>query len=120
MVKFFKEQRMTTRNFSPMAMFERMAAEHKPLCAFNGATKKDFETWKAEALPRVLATLGDWPGRVPLDPVMTAEWAHDGLTKQRWLIDVGPHISAASSATSRLPTSTCRTLLVLYCATVKP
>ena len=32
----------------------------------------------------------------------------------------GPHISAASSATSWLVTSTCRTLLVLYCSTVRP
>jgi len=36
------------------------------------------------------------------------------------LANSGPHISAASSATSPLVTSVRRTLLVLYCSTVMP
>jgi len=35
-----------------------------------------------------MATLGDFPERVPLNPLLTAEWEHEGLKKQRWLIDV--------------------------------
>lgn len=83
---------MSFRNLSPHHMFEQMAFEHKPECAFAG---KDFEAWKAETYPKVIATLGDFPERVPLNPLLTAEWEHDGLRKQRWLIDVGKHISAA-------------------------
>ncbi|MDD4888553.1 MAG: alpha/beta hydrolase family protein [Phycisphaerae bacterium] len=86
---------MADRNFSPEIMFQRMAADHKPLFRFTGQSPEQFERWKREALPRVLATLGDWPARVPLNPELIAEWQHDGLRKQRWLIDVGPHISAA-------------------------
>jgi hypothetical protein len=86
---------MTFRNLSPLEMFQRMAAEHRPVCAFTGTSAEDFRRWKSETLPRVLATLGDRPPRVPPNPEMTAEWVHDGLRKQRWIIDVGPHIAAA-------------------------
>jgi len=86
---------MADRNFSPTIMFQRMAAEHKPIYRFAGQTAEQFKAWKREALPRVLATIGDAPPRVPPNAELTAEWQHDGLRKQRWLIDVGPHISAA-------------------------
>lgn len=86
---------MSPRNLSPQRMFIQTALEHKPQYAFEGSTVEDFSAWKREALPRVLATLGDFPERVPLNPELVAEWQQDGLTKQRWLIDVGKHISAA-------------------------
>lgn len=86
---------MTPRNFSPQLMFQRMAAEHRPTYRFTGQSVEQFKAWKSQALPRVLATIGDKPPRVPPNPELTAEWQHDGLRKQRWLIDVGPHISAA-------------------------
>ena len=41
-----------------------------------------------------MATLGNTPARVAPNPRLLAEWEHDGLTKQRWLIDAGKHISA--------------------------
>jgi dienelactone hydrolase len=41
-----------------------------------------------------MATLGAFPERVPLNSQLLAEWIHDGLRKQRWLIDVGRHLSA--------------------------
>lgn len=75
-------------------MFEFLAEEHRPLYAFQGRTKQDFEEWKKATLPEVLRTLGDWPRRVPPNPELMVEWEHDGLVKQRWLIDVGPHISS--------------------------
>jgi hypothetical protein len=43
----------------------------------------------------VRATLGDAPPTTPLNPELIAEWHHDGLRKQRWLIDVSRHISAS-------------------------
>jgi hypothetical protein len=76
-------------------MFFQMALNHKPELAFDGSTEDDFRSWKKEAYPRVLATLGDFPKRVPLNPQLLAEWEHDDLIKQRWVIDVGEYISAA-------------------------
>jgi dienelactone hydrolase len=85
---------MTFRNLSPQQMFEKTALEHKPKFSFKGKTKGDFDVWKKTALPEVMATLGDFPERVPLNPQLMAEWEHDGLKKQRWLIDVQKHLSA--------------------------
>jgi len=76
-------------------MFYRIALEHKPLMRFDGRTIGYFNEWRKSTLPEVVKTLGDWPERVPLNPELQCEWEHDGLIKQRWLIDVGPHISAA-------------------------
>ena len=86
---------MPLRNLSPQRMFEQLAVEHTPVYSFGGKTKADFNKWKQEALPKVLACLGDFPERVPLEPELTAEWEHDGLLKKRYLIEVGKHISAA-------------------------
>lgn len=86
---------MNPRNLSPLNMFSQLALEHVPQCQFNGATKQDFESWKCDTFPKVKATLGDWPDRVDLNPELMVEWEHDGLRKQRWLIDVGRHISAS-------------------------
>lgn len=83
------------RSLSPQHMFEHMALAHRPKYAFDGRSKEDFEKWKAAALPEVMATLGDFPGKVPANAELSAEWEHDGLLKQRWLIDVGPFASAA-------------------------
>ena len=47
---------MSFRNLSPEQMFIEMAAEHVPTFAFQDRTK--FATWKKEALPQVLATIG--------------------------------------------------------------
>lgn len=85
---------MPERNLSPQNMFMRMAAEHRPTFAFRGKSARDFAAWKKKALPAVLATLGDRPGSVPARPELVAEWEHDGLAKQRWIIDVGRHMSA--------------------------
>ncbi len=75
-------------------MFEKLALEHEPLHRFDRRGAKEFETWKKAALPEVMATLGDFPPKAPLNPELMAEWHHDGLTKQRWLIDVQKHLSA--------------------------
>lgn len=84
---------MTIRNLSPQIMFEKHALEHKPLCRFD-AKKQNFAAWKKNTWPKVLATLGDFPQKVPLNPQLLAEWEEAGLRKQRWIVDVGRHISA--------------------------
>ena len=85
---------MSNRNLSPLRMFEQLALEHTPEFRFDGGTAKEFAAWKAAALPRVLATLGDFPQAVPLNPELLVEWEEEGLHKQRWIIDVQPHLSA--------------------------
>lgn len=86
---------MSFRNLSPQVMYERLALDHRPELRFGTRTAADFDAWKAGALPRVIATLQDFPPRVGPNPQLMAEWTHDGLRKQRWLLDMGPHISAS-------------------------
>ena len=75
-------------------MFEKMAFSHTPEAKFRATTRSEFEHWKRSTLPRVMATLGDAPERVPLNPQLLAEWTEADLRRQKWLIDVGPYISA--------------------------
>lgn len=84
---------MTIRNLSPQTMFEELANAHKPLCRFD-PKKHKFAVWKKNTLPKVTATLGDFPPKVNPNPQLLAEWKEDGLQKQRWIIDVGAYISA--------------------------
>lgn len=106
---------MKERNLSPQRMFIRLAEEHVPRFRFTGTNAEDFRTWKEAALPLVRATLGAPPDRVPLDPELQVEWVHDGLLKQRWIVDVSPHISAVlqinypheGSRKERLPAILC-------------
>jgi len=89
-----KEIQTVPRNLSPQRMFEQLAERHVPEHRFTGKTQEHFERWKREALPKVLATLGDSPPRVDLNPELIAEWQQDGLVKQRWWIDVQEGLSA--------------------------
>jgi dienelactone hydrolase len=61
---------------------------------FTGKSKDDFTNWKAKTFPEVISTLGDFPEKTELNPQLLAEWEHDGLLKQKWIIDVSKHISA--------------------------
>src|SRR5262245_28312845 len=85
---------MSFRNLSPQYMFEQLALQHQPVYRFAGTSPAEFEAWKKAALPAVLATLGEAPRRVPPNPQLLAEWQHDGLIKQKWLIDVQEYLSA--------------------------
>lgn len=85
---------MTVRNLSPQQMFIRLAEEHVPEYRFKGKTKSQFNRWKRQAEPKVLATLGDFPDPVAPRPKMLVEWEEKGLRRQRWIIDVQKHLSA--------------------------
>ena len=84
------------RNLSPQAMFEQMALEHRPTAGFERTIEagESFAHWKARTWPQVVATLGDWAARPPLNPTLLAQWEDDGLCKQRWIIDVHQYLSA--------------------------
>ncbi|MCC6579669.1 MAG: prolyl oligopeptidase family serine peptidase [Phycisphaeraceae bacterium] len=84
----------TRRTIDPYAFFCNRALEHKPQAAFAGKTKADFEKWKKQTLPQVLATLGDRPAKVKPKPELMVQWEEDGLIKQRWVIDTQPGLSA--------------------------
>ena len=85
---------MSFRSLSAQSMFEKMALEFKPEFAFTASESKGFSSWKKEALPKVLSTLGDSIPPVSLNPMKIAEWEHDGLHKEKWLIDVQKNLSA--------------------------
>lgn len=82
------------RNLSPQKMFQEMAKAHRPRCAFRGSTPEEAAAWKAETLPQVMATLGTFPDPVDPAPEQVVAWEEDGLIKERWLINVGPHCAA--------------------------
>ncbi len=83
---------MAMRNLSPQQMFRMMAAEHTPSGRFQKGM--DFRQWQRSVKPRVLAALGDMPEKVAPNPEPIASWRDGGLRRERWLIDVGKHISA--------------------------
>jgi hypothetical protein len=74
-------------------MFVRMAREHQPRFHFE-AWDGSFEDWKATARPEIEKCLGAFPDTVDPNPELAVEWEEDGLRKQRWLIDVNPHLTA--------------------------
>lgn len=106
---------MQSRNLSPSAMFEFMAANHQPAMKCRATNRETFDEWKRATRPRVLATLGQAPERVPLNPELQAEWTERDLVRQKWIIDVGPYISAIvrvnipdiSSKDDKLPAILC-------------
>jgi hypothetical protein len=74
-------------------MFIRMADGHQPKFHFEDWSG-DFDEWKAAARPEVMNCLGTFPETVDPNPELQVEWEEDGLRKQKWLIDVNPHLSA--------------------------
>ncbi len=85
---------MTTRNLSPQQMFSNWTKTHRPEYRFSGKDRKSFMAWKKKTLPKVLATLGESPPKVPAKPEMLAQWEEKDLVRQRWIIDVQKYLSA--------------------------
>ncbi len=81
------------RNFSPQKMFLGWALDRHRRCAFSEGA--DFETWKRQTLPQVLATIGEAVPEAAPNAELTGEWTHDGVRKQRWLVDLLPGLSGA-------------------------
>ncbi len=97
------------RNFSINARFRSLAASHTPEHRFAGATTADWKTWREQLFPKLIASLGKMPTKVPLNPEITAEWEEDGLIKQRVILDVEDGLAAPAlvfrpaSAKGKLP-----------------
>ncbi len=86
---------MHERNLSPQEMFEDLGRAWTPACRCTAQNPAEFQAWKAETLPRVLATLGEPPPAADPNPERVGRWTHEGVVKERWLIDVQEGLSAA-------------------------
>ena len=73
-----------------------MAARHIPQFRFTGSTKEDWQNWKDVLYPKLTATLGTMPRKVPLNPEIIVEWEDDGLIKQKIIFDVEEGLSATA------------------------
>ncbi|NQU12247.1 prolyl oligopeptidase family serine peptidase, partial [bacterium] len=72
------------------------ARRHRPRHRFAGRTARDWQTWRKALLPAVLQSLGRLPDPVPLRPAVIAEWAEDGLRKQKVVFDVERGLAATA------------------------
>jgi len=77
-----------TRNLSIQRHFEQQAKTHRPQLGFEGTGKSCWQQWREALLPKVEASLGEFPARVPLNPQVIAQWTEDGLDKQKVVFDV--------------------------------
>jgi len=84
------------RNLSTGLHFMKLAAENPPAYRFAGSTAGDWKAWRDALLPKVKASLGKMPEKVPLNPETLAEWTEDGLVKQRIVFDVEDGLSVVA------------------------
>ena len=85
---------MTVRNLSPQQMFIDLVRDHTPEHHFTASNKRQFQSWKRRTLPKVLATLGDFPAPVPGKAELLAEWEEKGHVVERrplqqWMLAEG-------------------------------
>ncbi len=78
---------MANRYFSMIEYFNRIAAEHKPILAFNGKSVSDWKQWKRKAYAKLLELLGDFPEPVPLNAEVVASVEENGVIKERVVFD---------------------------------
>ena len=58
---------MTERNFSMQKYWMDRIKSWVPVLSFRGNTEQDWETWQAQALPKLLELLGEFPEKVDLN-----------------------------------------------------
>ena len=84
------------RNTSVHRYFCQLGERHEPEFRFTGRNQADWQAWKQQLLPKVRATLGNMPKKVPLNPEIVAEWKEDELLKQRVILDVEEGLSVTA------------------------
>ena len=84
---------MAKRNFSMIEYFNRVAAEHTPELAFQGKTKKDWQTWRRKARRKYMELLGKFPKPAALAPEVVYSIEDDGLIREKVIFDSEEHMS---------------------------
>jgi hypothetical protein len=100
-------------NLSPQRWFEQLAKTHTPRFAFDDRT--DFTSWKSEAKPAVMGTLGRIPSPADAAPYLLATYEHDGIHTQRWMITLEDDLSAVLVVNLPGPPESCRSLPGILC-----
>lgn len=80
------------RNISIEKLFQQAGLAQKPKHRFDGT--EDFAAWKATLLAKVIASLGNMPQKVPLNPSIISEACAGGLIRRRVMLDIEPGLSA--------------------------
>lgn len=73
--------------FSYRRYWLRRFEGHVPKLSFRGSSRADWEAWRAEAMPRLLDLMGDFPDPVPLNPRVEAVVEDGDLVLERVVID---------------------------------
>jgi len=74
---------MAERNFSMHRYWMHKVKNHKPLLAFEGKTKEDWEEWRAKAYPKFMELLGEFPEKVDLEPEVEYQVEECDLMRER-------------------------------------
>ncbi|MCU0502241.1 MAG: hypothetical protein MUC51_10835, partial [Anaerolineae bacterium] len=75
------------RNFSMQAYWEHLVDDFEPLLHFKGNSEADWQVWRAEALPKLLELLGEFPRRVPLNAEVESSVVDGDLIRERVVFD---------------------------------
>ena len=69
------------------AYWDEKARDWQPLLSFAGQVDQDFATWQKTALARLTELMGEWPEKVPLDPLVEYEVLDGDLIRERIILD---------------------------------
>ena len=75
------------RNFSMSRYWEDRFKDWKPIFAFAGESKTDWEDWKWKALAKLKEILGEFPDKVPLNPQTEYAVLDGDLIRERVVFD---------------------------------
>lgn len=71
------------RHFSMQGYWEALVSCHRPLMAFRGGSKADWQAWRAEAEAKLRELLGAFPDRVPLEAEVVSAVEDGDLIRER-------------------------------------
>jgi hypothetical protein len=71
------------RNFSMQSYWNSRAEGWKPLLAFQGGTKSDWERWRERAYPKYMELLGEFPPKADLDAETEYSIADGDIIRER-------------------------------------
>ncbi len=79
--------------FSMRQYWIRRYAGHVPKLSFQGTTLAEWEAWRAEAMPRLLDLMGEFPEKAPLNPRVEAIVEEGDLLLERVVFDTERFVS---------------------------